>query len=105
MDNKEIYSELDKKSSVLENAYKKIGLQTNRVGSLMSGFFPDTKIYNYNDVSTCNLDKFATYFNYMLNNGIYVAPSQFESMFVSLAHTDEIIEQTADCISKIPTLF
>lgn len=105
MDNNEIYSELDKKSSVIEDAYKKIGLQTNRVGSLMSVFFTDTKIYNYNDVSTCNLDKFATYFNYMLNNGIYVAPSQFESMFVSLAHTDEIIEQTADCISKIPTLF
>lgn len=85
---------------ILENAYKQIGLQTKRVGSLLSVFFTDIPISNYNDVSTCDVNKFADYFNYMLSNGIYVAPSQFESMFVSFAHTDEIIEKTADVILK-----
>jgi glutamate-1-semialdehyde 2,1-aminomutase len=98
MGNKEIYSEIDRKASILEKAYKQIGLQTKRVGSLLSVFFTDTEISNYNDVSTCDVNKFADYFNHMLNNGIYVAPSQFESMFVSFAHTDEIIKQTANVI-------
>ena len=98
MENKEIYSEIDRKASILEKAYKQIGLQTKRVGSLLSVFFTDTEISNYKDVSTCDVNKFADYFNHMLNNGIYVAPSQFESMFVSFAHTDEIIKQTANVI-------
>lgn len=98
--NKEIYSELDKKSSKIEEAYKNIGLQTKRIGSLLSVFFTDKPVFNYNDVSTCDINKFAQYFNYMLENGIYVAPSQFESMFVSLAHCDKIIEKTVDVISN-----
>ncbi len=98
IENKEIYSEIDKKASILENAYNAIGLQTKRVGSLLSVFFTDTLIINYKDVATCDVNKFADYFNYMLSNGIYVAPSQFEAMFVSSAHTDEIIEKTADVI-------
>ena len=100
IENKEIYSEIDRKASILENAYKTLGLQTKRVGSLLSVFFTDIPISNYNDVSTCDVNKFADYFNYMLSNGIYVAPSQFEAMFVSSAHTDEIIEKTADVILK-----
>lgn len=98
IENKEIYSEIDKKASILENAYKTIGLQTKRVGSLLSVFFTDTPIINYNDVATCDINKFADYFSYMLGHGVYVAPSQFESMFVSSAHSDEIIEQTANLI-------
>lgn len=98
IENKEIYSEIDKKASILENAYNAIGLQTKRVGSLLSVFFTDTPIINYKDVATCDVNKFADYFNYMLSNGIYVAPSQFESMFVSYTHSDEIIEQTASLI-------
>lgn len=100
IEDKEIYSEIDKKTSILENAYKQVGLQTKRVGSLLSVFFTDTEISNYKDVSTCDVNKFANYFSYMLNNGIYVAPSQFEAMFVSFAHSDKIIEQTVDTISK-----
>ena len=100
IENKEIYSEIDKKTEILENAFRKIGLQTHRVGSLLSAFFTDKPIINYDDVSTCDTNKFAKYFDYMLKNKIYVAPSQFEAMFVSFAHTDKIIEQTANIILK-----
>ncbi len=96
----EIYSELDKKGAILEEAYNKIGLKTNRVGSLMSVFFSEKPINKYEDSLACNVEKFADYFNYMLNNGIYVAPSQFEAMFISFAHTTDIIKHTAEIISK-----
>ncbi len=100
IENKEIYSKIDKRTKILEDAYKAIGLNTNRVGSLMSVFFADRPICNYDDVMTCNLDEFIKYFDYMLKNKIYVAPSQFETMFVSLAHSDEIIERTVDVVLK-----
>ena len=98
MDNNEIYDEIDKKALELEKAYKDIGLQVNRVGSLLSPFFTDNPVENYTDVMKSDLHKFSLYFNYMLENGVYVAPSQFESMFVSYAHSKEIIDKTADII-------
>lgn len=104
IENPQIYSEIDKRAAVLEKAYKTVGLQTKRVGSLLSAFFTNKQIVNYNDVSTCDTNKFAKYFDYMLKNKIYVAPSQFESMFVSVAHTDKIIEQTSDIISEYDTI-
>lgn len=104
IENPEIYSQIDKNTSILEKAYKQLGLLTHRVGSLMSVFFTEKPVFNYNDVATCDINKFAKYFDYMLKNKIYVAPSQFESMFVSVAHTDKIIEQTADIISEYDTI-
>ncbi len=99
IENKEIYSQIDKQASILQKAYENIGIQTSRVGSLLSVFFTDKKISNYDDVLTCNTGDFANYFNYMLKNKIYVAPSQFEAMFVSNAHDEGIIEKTANIIS------
>ena len=100
IENPEIYSQIDKNTSILEKAYKQLGLLTHRVGSLMSVFFTEKPVFNYNDVATCDTNKFAKYFDYMLKNKIYVAPSQFEAMFISFAHSNEIIEQTANTILK-----
>ena len=66
----------------------------------MSAFFTDKQVSSYDDVLLCDTDKFANYFNYMLNNGIYVAPSQFEAMFISFTHSKEIIEHSAKIISE-----
>ena len=49
---------------------------------------------------TSDRDCFIKYFDFMLNSGIYVAPSQYEAMFVSLAHDNDIIDKTVDCIMK-----
>ena len=100
IENQEIYSEIDKNTAIIEDAYKSIGLQTKRVGSLMSVFFTDNPINSYKEVVTCDTDKFADYFNHMLTHGIYVAPSQFEAMFVSVAHSADVIEQTVDVVAK-----
>lgn len=97
-DDSEIYSRLDKKTSVLEKAYKEKGLQVNRVGSLLSAFFTEVPVTDYETAKTSDTEAFAKYFSYMLENGIYVAPSQFEAMFVSATHTDADIEKTAQVI-------
>ena len=49
--------------------------------------------------------KYADYFNYLQSNGIYTAPSQFEAMFVSVAHTDEDIEKTCNIIEEYKNKF
>ena len=100
---REVYERLDKKTSVLEQAFKEKGLQVNRVGSLLSAFFTDVPVTDYETAKTSDTEAFAKYFSYMLENGIYVAPSQFEAMFISATHTDMDIERTAQVIREYHT--
>lgn len=94
----DIYEALDKKSAVLEEAMKSAGLNVNRCGSLMTVFFNSEKVVSYDESRACDTEKFAEYYRHLLRNGIYAAPSQFEAMFVSYAHTAEDIERTAEVI-------
>lgn len=97
-----IYDRIEEKSAKLEEAYRSTGKVTcNRVGSLLSAFFTTGPVRNYNDAEKTDKKAFADYFSYMLENGIYVAPSQYESMFVSDAHSDDDIEKTAEVIRRI----
>ena len=66
----------------------------SRVGSMLCTFFTDQQVRNYKDALTCNTKRYARYFHAMLKRGVYLAPSQFEAMFVSLAHDEEAIEAT-----------
>ncbi len=94
----DIYETLDKKSAVLEEAMKSAGLNVNRCGSLMTVFFNSKKVVSYDESRACDTEKYAEYYRHLLRNGIYAAPSQFEAMFVSYAHTAEDIERTAEII-------
>lgn len=94
----DIYEALDKKSAVLEEAMKSAGLNVNRCGSLMTVFFNSEKVVSYDESRACDTEKYAEYYRHLLRNGIYAAPSQFEAMFVSYAHTAEDIERTAEVI-------
>ncbi len=96
----EIYDKIDQSAARLEMAYLDSGFTVNRVGSLLSPFFTEEKVRDYRSVLTADTAAFAEYFNWMLGNGIYVAPSQFESMFVSAAHTEQMIKQTCDCVRE-----
>jgi glutamate-1-semialdehyde 2,1-aminomutase len=71
-----------------------VALTINRVGSIMSGFFTDRDVRNFADVQTTDIARFKRFFAAMLQRGIYLAPSAYEAMFVSLAHTEHEIEQT-----------
>lgn len=96
----EIYEQIDQAAARLEAAYREIGLTVNRVGSLLSPFFTGEKVRDYRSVMTADTGAFARYFGWMLEKGVYVAPSQFEAMFVSAAHTEEIIGETCACIKE-----
>lgn len=107
MEDTGIYGRIDRRAAALAEAFRKEGLTVNRAGSLLSAFFiPDGKrqertvVENYEDACRCDREAFAAYFNRMLARGIYVAPSQFEAMFVSDAHSDGLIERTCEAIAE-----
>lgn len=95
-----VYEALERRAARLEQGFaanaKELGVPStiNRVGSMVCPFFTDTHVINYETAKTSDLARFAKYFGNLLDLGISVAPSQFEGMFVSAAHTDEDIETT-----------
>lgn len=88
-----IGSKLEK--GVLEIAKKKgIGLVVNRQGGMMTLFFTHLQeVKCYDDVKTCDGERFKRYFLHMLNKGFNIPPSQFEAMFLSVKHTEEHIDK------------
>ena len=95
-----VYETLEGKAQALETGIlenlKSLGLkyQTNRVGSIMTLFFTELPVTSFDAANACDQDLFARYFREMLNRGVYLAPSQFEAAFVSLAHSDADIDET-----------
>jgi len=73
-----------------------VSLTINRIGSLMSCFFTDKPVRNFADVRSTDIKRFKIFFAEMLRQGIYLAPSAYEAMFISLAHTKGDIEKTVN---------
>jgi len=79
-----------------------IGLCTNQVGGMFGIFFTDQlEVRNFDEVKKCHVEQFNQFFNGLLKNGIYLAPSAFEAAFMSSAHTDENIENTIKIASEV----
>lgn len=100
----EIYDRLNEKSDTffekIREEVKKAGYswQTNHVGSIGSLFFTETPVTNYASAKTSDTAKYADYFRYMLEQGIHLAPAQFEAMFLSAAHTEENLEYALNAV-------
>lgn len=98
----ELYDELNAKGDwffgeVAEIAAKgKIPATVNSCGSLGCLFFTDTPVTDYESAKTSDTAAFAAYFRYMLEHGVYLAPAQFEAMFLSTAHTREELTGVLD---------
>ena len=95
-----IYEELERKAAKLEKGLKSnlektgIGGIINRVGSLQTLFFTkQEQVSSFANAMDSDVEKYADYFKNSLENGIYLAPSQFEAMFISQAHTEEDIDK------------
>lgn len=100
--NPQIYTELEKKAQCLAKAYEALdGVRVNQVGSLLCAYFTDNVVTDYESAVSSDLEQYAKYFNQMLEKGIYIAPSQFEAMFVSAAHSHQDITQTCQVIRSI----
>lgn len=89
------YEKLERLASALCGEWKKIvkGHQA-RIGSLFCTFFTDCEVVDYASAKRSDTRRYGRFFHGMLQNGVYLAPSQFEVGFVSLAHTEQDIEQT-----------
>lgn len=102
----EVYAELERKAARLEAGFMenaaRLGapVTINRVGSMVCPFFTREPVVNFETARTSDLELFRRYFAAMLDLGVSLAPSQFEGMFVSTAHTDEDIEQTIEAQGK-----
>lgn len=101
-----VYDELERKSEKLCSGYKanveKLGIKAHftRVGSMFSMFFADQDITDFESVKSSDTDFFQKYFTALLEEGVYIAPSQFEAGFMSAVHTDEDIERTIEANYK-----
>lgn len=101
-----VYEDLEQKSERLCSGFKenvkKLGITATftRVGSIFSMFFTDQEIISFDSVATSDVEFFKRYFNAMLEEGIYIAPSQFEAGFMSAVHTNDDIDQTIEAQSR-----
>jgi glutamate-1-semialdehyde 2,1-aminomutase len=98
---KSVYDRLEAASKKLCDGLGDIGGTTiNRVGSMWTSFFTNESVVDWDTANKCDREKYGKFFHAMLDEGVYLAPSQFEAAFVSLAHTDEIVEQTLNAARK-----
>ncbi len=99
------YEQINKKVDRLMEGFKEaanahdIPLQINRAGSMVGVFFTDQEVINYETAQSANLDYFAQYYRAMMEQGVFLPPSQFEGLFLSTSHTDEDIEKTIDAVN------
>ena len=82
--------------AAVDAAAKKYGVavQLHQAGSMFGIFFSEKDVENYEDAEACDQEAFKVWFHSMLEQGIYLAPSQFETIFMSMAHSDEDIAKT-----------
>ena len=103
-EHQEIYKDLEEKGKRLYGGMEKILAEKNLpyhinyVSSLGSLFFTEQEVVDYTSAKSSDTKAFSEYFKGMLAQGIHMAPSQFEAMFLSVAHTDEIIDQTLEAV-------
>jgi glutamate-1-semialdehyde 2,1-aminomutase len=106
---KTFYQDLEEKAAYLAAgcaaAAKKAGIATRvgRVGSMLSLFFSDMDVKNFDDAKNCDLDRFTKFYKSLRRQAIYIAPSQFEALFISSAHQTADLDQTIRAVEKALT--
>ena len=95
----EVYDVLESRAAQL-CARPPEGITVNRTGSMFTFFFTDRPVTDYESARRSGTQRFARFFHHMLEGGVYLAPSQFEAGFVSTAHSEADIRQTADLAAE-----
>jgi len=100
----DILGDLNKKSEVMNRALSEIaedrGYFFSGIASMSQMFLTDTKVKDYNDAMQCDKEEYMNFFRRMLDEGIYLSPSQFETNFISSAHSKEDLEKTLEAYKK-----
>ena len=95
-----VYEELEEKGARLEAGLAPFG-RVQRVGAMLTLFCRDEPVRDFEDASGSDTGRYGELFRGLLDRGVYVAPSQFECLFVSLAHGDEEIERTVSAVADV----
>jgi len=93
-----IYDQLEARGAQL-CASPPPGVTVNRVGSMFTFFFTPHPVTDWDSAKGCDTARFGKFFHFLLERGVYLAPSQFEAGFISTAHTEEDIRQTVDAVA------
>ena len=103
---KDLYRELEAKGQFLADSFRKLAdkakikLQVNQMGSMLTVFFTPDAVYDCDSAMKSDTKKFTVFFRTMLENGIYLPPSQFEAMFLSTAHSQDDLNKTVAAFDK-----
>jgi glutamate-1-semialdehyde 2,1-aminomutase len=95
-----VYRELERLGARLEEGLAPFG-RVQRVGAMLTLFCRDEPVRDYDDAASSDTERYAELFRHLLSRGIYVAPSQFEAMFVSLAHSDGDVDRTVEAVAEL----
>jgi len=97
--NGSVYDELEGRAAKLEEGLAPFG-RVQRVGALLTLFMTDAPVRNFDDAQACDTERYGALFRHMLEQGVYLPPSQFEALFPSTAHGDEEIERTVAAVAS-----
>ena len=106
-DHPQVYEKINASAQKLAEGMRQAARQTgapvviNQIGSLAAPFFTADTVESFSGAKRSDLNKYAEYFGRMLDSGIYLAPAQFEAMFVSAAHTDADIQHTIETVQTV----
>ena len=95
-----VYAELERLGARLENGLAPFG-RVQRVGAMLTLFCREGPVRDFEDASASDSDRYGEVFRHLLGRGIYVAPSQFEAMFVSMAHSDDDVDRTVEAVAEL----
>jgi glutamate-1-semialdehyde 2,1-aminomutase len=95
----EVYRQLDERTALLAAAAPQ-GMTVNRVGSMITFFFTEKPVTDYESAKTSDTKRFGRFFHALLDRGIYWPPAQFEAAFLSAAHSQEDIEHTVSVMRE-----
>jgi glutamate-1-semialdehyde 2,1-aminomutase len=97
-----VYDELERRGARLETALREAARGeacVQRVGAMATLFCRPGPVRNLTEAQASDVDRYGALFRHLLGRGVYVAPSQYEAMFVSLAHGDDEIDRTAEAVA------
>jgi len=94
----QLYVDLEQRGARLEQGLAPFG-HVRRVGAMLTLFMTDGGVRNFDDAQRCDTERYGGLFRHLLERGFYIAPSQFEAMFLSLAHGDEEIDRTVEAVA------
>ena len=104
LDNPDLYADLESRSDRFISRLSQIidgkGIQLNRCGTMFTLFFNENPVRNFQDTKRSDQERFARYFRNMLAHGIYVSPSQFEGNFISVCHTEEVLDKVLKAVEE-----